>query len=241
MPGLSILFPHYGRGKSGNGVFQAVNRRRDLWRRMHSNLKNYQTVSLDLVLEAENVKHFFPLLQRGFMFKARVDCSIKAILCEQVGLNPEYVEDRVKTIFLDGKTVDDMDSAVVKDGSTLALSAAMPGLVGAILRRGGHLALLRSQATYREENKPSSPREGLVVLKLFNLIVEELGPLFLKAGIFVRGGDLKGFFLSLPEEFWVGCKTAKLDGQEVGCDHLREMTWLETCDRVMMRVKDDVR
>lgn len=241
MPGLSILFAHCGRGKSGNGVFQAENRGRDLWRKMLSNLKNYQTVSLDLLLEAEKVKDFFSLLQRGFMLKARVDCSIKTILCEQVGLNPEYVEDRIKTIFLDGKTVDNIDLAVVKDGSTLALSAAMPGLVGAILRRGGHLALLRSQATYREGNKPSSSREGLVVLKLFNLIVEELGPLFLRAGIFVRGEDLKSLFLSLPEEFWAGCKTANLDGQEVGCNHLRELTWLETCDRVMLRVKSDVR
>jgi hypothetical protein len=208
---------------------------------MHSNQRNFQTVILDLVLEAERVKDFFPLLQRGFMFKARVDHSIKTLLCEQVGLKPEYVEDRIKTIFLDGKAVDDIDSAIIKDGSTLALSAAMPGLVGAILRRGGHLALLRSQATYREVNKPSSPREGLVVLKLFNLLVDELGPLFLRTGIFVGGGDLKDLLLSLPEEFWAGCKTAHLDGQEVGCDRLRGMTWLKTSDRVMVRVKDDIR
>jgi hypothetical protein len=86
---------------------------------MYSNLKNDQTVNLDLVLEAEKVQDFFPLLQRGFMFKARVDCSIKTLLCEQVGLKPEYVEDRIKTIFLDGKAVDDIDSAIIKDGSTL--------------------------------------------------------------------------------------------------------------------------
>ena len=208
---------------------------------MHSNQKNYQTVNLDLVLEAERVKDFFPLLQRGFMFKARVDHSIKTLLCEQVGLKPEYVEDRIKIIFLDGKAVDDIDSAIIKDGSTLALSAAMPGLVGAILRRGGHLALLRSQATYREGNKPSSPREGLVVLKLFNLLVDELGPLFLRTGIYVGGGDLKDLIQCLTEEFWAGCKTAHLDGQEVGCNRLRRLTWLKNYDRVMVRVKVDIR
>jgi hypothetical protein len=80
-----------------------------------------------------------------------------------------------------------------------------------------------------------------VVLKLFNLLMDELGPLFLKAGILVRGGDLSGFLVSVPEEFWAGCKTAHLDGREVGCDHLRGMVWLKTCDHVMVRVEGDVR
>jgi hypothetical protein len=189
-----------------------------------------------LTLDAEGIQDFFPLLQRGVMVKVQVGCSIKTMLCKQWGLSTEYVEDRVKTIFLDGKAVDDIDSAIIKDGSTLALSAAMPGLAGAILRRGGPLALLRTQTTHREEKKYSSRREGMVVLKLFNLLVRELGPTFLKRAIFVRREDFKGFLTSLTEEFWGGCTAATLDGLNVGLDDLREMKWLKDCDFVMLQV-----
>lgn len=203
-------------------------------------MKNYPTVSLSLTLEPDKIQGFFPLLQRGFMVKVQIGCSIKTMLCEQFGLDPEYVEDRIQTIFLDGKTVDDIDSAIIKDGSTLAFSAAMPGLVGATLRRGGHLALLRSGITHRGERTPVSRREGMVALKLFNLIVTELGPTFLKRGIVVRREDLEGLLVGLPGEFWGGCKAAIVDGQEVGLDHLLGMTWLDNYDFAMLRVHGDL-
>ncbi len=197
-------------------------------------------MSLLLTLEAERIQDFFPLLQRGFMVKVRVGWSIKTMLCKQWGLSTEYVDDRVKTIFLDGKAVDDIDSAIIKDGSTLALSAAMPGLAGAILRRGGPLAILRSQTTHREEKKHPSHREGMVVLKLFNLLLDELGPRILKEGIHVRREDLYSQLKSFPEEFWAGCKLAEVDGQEVSLDYLMSMKWLENYDLVMLRVEGDV-
>jgi hypothetical protein len=174
------------------------------------------------------------------MIKVQVGCSIKTMLCKQFGLSAHYVEDRVKTIFLDGKAVDDIDSAIIKDGSTLALSAAMPGLAGATLRRGGPLALLRSQTTHREEKKYFPRREGMVVLKLFNLLVNDLGLRFLKEGIFVRRENVDGFLLSLPEEFWAGCKVAKVDDYVVGSDYLLDMKWLGNNDLVMLRVEGDL-
>jgi hypothetical protein len=198
--------------------------------------EKYSTVSLHLILEADKIRSFFPLLQGGFMVKIQVGCSVKDVLCKQFGLSSRYVEGRIKTIFLDGRPVDDINSAIVKAGSALALSAAMPGLAGATLRRGGHLALLRSQTTHREGKRAITRREGMIVLKLFNLLVGEMGPSFLKKGIFIRPGDLKGFLTTLPEEFWGGCKGATLDGRTVGLDDLREMNWLKGCDIVMLQV-----
>ncbi len=203
-------------------------------------MKHYSTVSLHLTLEAEGIQDFFPLLERGVMVKVRVGWSIKTVLCKQWGLSREYVEDRVKTIFLDGKAVDDIDSAIIKDGSTLALSAAMPGLAGAILRRGGPLALLRSQTTHREEKKHRSRREGMVVVKLFNLLLDELGPRFLREGIYVTGEDLDRYLTSFPTEFRAGCKVAEVDGQEVSVDYLMSMKWLKNDGLVMLRIKAGV-
>ena len=204
-------------------------------------MKNRPRVSLGLIIEPDMIQGFFPLLQRGFMVKVQVGCSIKTMLCTQLGLDPEYVEDRIQTIFLDGKTVDDIDSTIIKDGSTLALSAAMPGLAGATLRKGGHLALLRSQTTHRGEKKEIARREGMVVLKLFNLVINELGPTFLKRGILIGRKDLESLLKSLQGEFWAGCKVAYVDGQEVGLNHLLGMKWLNGYDFVMLRVEPDIR
>jgi hypothetical protein len=197
-----------------------------------------RTVSLRLNLDADAIHTFFPLLQQGFMVKAQVGCSIKTTLCNQFGLSPQYVETRIKTIFLDGKPVDDIDSAIVKEGSTLALSAAMPGLAGAILRSGGQLAPLRGEIAHREGNQALTRREGMVIVKLFNLIMDELGPIFLKRGILLRREHLENFLVGLGEDSWAGCRGAQADGQKVELDDL--LKCLDGYNLVMLRVHCDV-
>jgi hypothetical protein len=98
-----------------------------------------------MCLEDELIPRFFQLLQQGFAVKVQAGCSVKTLLCEQLGLSPEYLEERIQTIFLDGRPVDDVNSAIIEDGSTLALSAAMPGLAGATLRKGGYYAPMRGR------------------------------------------------------------------------------------------------
>ena len=83
---------------------------------------------------------FFSLLRHGFMVETQVDCRIKTVLCNVLDLGDNYVEDRIKTFFLDAKPVDDISTASVSDGSVLELSGATPGSAGATLRRGGRLA-----------------------------------------------------------------------------------------------------
>ena len=162
------------------------------------------------------------------MVKAEVGSTIESLLCQQFGLSQEYLEKRIQTIFLDGKPVDDVDSAIVKQGSTLALSAAMPGLVGATLRRGGYYAPMRSQISYREETGSQAIHEDMIFLKLFNLLLKELGPSFLKRGIWVKGKDLSDLFKRQPDDFWARCKEAKLDGEEIDLKTLKEINWVNT-------------
>jgi len=175
------------------------------------------------------------------MVKIRVGCSIKTVLCEQFGLSTEYLEDRIKTILLDGKPVDSVDSAIVREGAHLALSAAMPGLAGAVLRRESPLGSLRRQITHTQTGETVSRRKGTIVLKLFNLVLAELGPTFLREGILLRGDDLRRFFMNLLGEFWAGCREARLDGEEVTLDHLLGFQWLQNHDTVMLHIDSDVR
>ena len=182
---------------------------------------------LCLYLDKRLIPNFFYLLQQGFVVKVQAGSSIKTFLCEQLGLSPEYIEKRIQTLFMDGRPVDDIDSAIVKDGSTLALSAAMPGLVGAILRKGGYYTSMRSTISYREEREFEPPREATVSLKLFNILLREIGPTFLKKGLWIQGKDLADFLKRQSDDFWAGCKKAHLDGETLDLNRLSGNEWAD--------------
>ena len=166
------------------------------------------------------IRSFFPLLQRGFSFGALVGCSIRELLCEQLGLDEAYVTQRISTIFLDGKPVDDIDTVLVRDGAVLSLSAAMPGLVGAAMRRGGAYAYLRNSITAGESGDRESQRPGLVQMKLFNMVMEELGPGFLRRGIIASVPELMDFFREQAPVFRAAIIKATLNGTPVAPDLL---------------------
>jgi len=174
----------------------------------------HSSLSLEFYLPPEQISCFFPLLQKGFMVKTRVGVSVQSFLKDHFGLSPEYLRDRVKTIFLDGKSVDDLDKTLILDGSSLALSAAMPGLAGAVLRRGSPFAGLRSRVAEGEKGLPEKPEEGFVSLKLFNLLLPELGPLFLRKGILISREDFLEFWGQFPGGTRRGWEKAWVNGKE---------------------------
>jgi hypothetical protein len=88
---------------------------------------------LTLKLDPEVMSVFNPLLSGGFSVCAPSGISIKAYICSYLGIDSDYFENRIQTLFLDGSPVDDPETAVLKKGSVLALSGAMPGLAGATL------------------------------------------------------------------------------------------------------------
>jgi len=168
---------------------------------------------------------FFQLLGHGFSMDVQTGCSVKELLCRQFGIPEDYLDERIKTIFLNATVVDDLSSATVNEGSTLALSGAMPGLVGAILRSGGFYAAMRSQISY-DQNKPSSlTRTGKITLKLLNLVVKELGPSFLERGIWFNGGKLQEFIKHHLEELKASHAVSELDGKPVEINNLLGLDW----------------
>src|SRR5664280_2432128 len=80
---------------------------------------------------------FSGLLQRGVFCPLAEPCSVGDFLPGHLAFDPDDVRDRIATVFLDGSVVDDLVTATIPPGSTLTLSAAMPGLVRATQRRGG--------------------------------------------------------------------------------------------------------
>ena len=157
-------------------------------------MESISPTHISIALERERLGDFFPIMQRGFFVTAWLPCTAGNLLHEQFGIDSAYIAERITTIFIDGKAIDDPDEALVSDRSTIALSAAMPGVVGASMRRGSFYAAMRDAVTYTEREIPSESFAGVVRIKIFNLLLTELGPGFLKRGIIMTPSDLSEIF-----------------------------------------------
>jgi hypothetical protein len=151
-----------------------------------------------LHLASEQLNTFYPLLQKGVAVPAHVACTLKSLLCDQFAIPSDYVTDRITTVFLDNRPVDDLDCTIVQDGSRVTLSAAMPGLVGATMRRGGFYAALRQGISHVVDSATVADECGTVRLKLFNLLLAELGPLVLARGLILNPGELADLLELFP-------------------------------------------
>ena len=191
---------------------------------------------LVLQLEAGQISALFWLLQSGFVVTGvEVGCSVRAFLAAQLGMSQEFIRDCISTIFLDGKPVDDVNTAVVRDGSRLALSSALPGLVGATMRSGGVLASLRSSITYKETGICTGGT-GTIHVKLFNMVMEEAGPDLLRTGILVSGPDLETF-LKKNSGLVEACQGISLDNQSIDCRSLANRQLFADRGHVRLSVK----
>jgi hypothetical protein len=160
--------------------------------------------------------HFAPLLGGGFLLSGAAGTSMESFLRDAAGIAADYLKDRVQTLFLDGRAVDDPRAAVVTNGSVISLSAAMPGLAGAVLRRSGVYAAMRRPISHEAAGRAGDERARITVtLKLFNLIARELGPTFLAKGILMESDGLRDFLERQGRWLWAGGDTAEVDGRGI--------------------------
>lgn len=162
----------------------------------------------------------------GFKLRVRLGGSVRELLCGQLGVESDYLDDRIGTIFLNNKVVDDPDTAIVTADSTLALSAAMPGIAGAVLRKGSHYAPMRSQLSHNSRSVcPPADHEGDLIVKLFNMVQQELGPRLLSRGVEISGHALSELLHRRLDAFRTGLLAAELDGEPVATELILETDW----------------
>lgn len=202
---------------------------------MKTECKNNVVTKIGLTVKPDRMSLFSSLLGQGFTLKSRTGISVRDLLCHQIGVSDDYLDQRIQTIFLDGKVVDDVDTAVIRQESSLALSAAMPGLAGAVLRRDGAYAAMRSQISHKNNTADGTAENGTVTLKLFNLVALELGPLFLKQGIWITGKNLENFFQRVPDFFWDGCRIVEIDGISQDIRKIPLMEWRQ--EQIFLKLK----
>lgn len=193
------------------------------------------TLEIDLI--GDRLTSFSPLLQRGVTVRLGEETNVSNFLCHHLGIEPEFVEHAITTIFLNGKPVDDLDKATLGNGDTLALSAAMPGLVGATMRRKGLVASLRCTISYRENGRRAQAGESItIVLKLFNLMIEALGPALLKRGVLIERGGWEEFLIRSRPDFWELCQAVKLNGRQVHPRGAAPLPWPESVGWINLKV-----
>jgi uncharacterized protein (DUF2164 family) len=173
-------------------------------------------------------------LGQGFSVDTHSGVTVKDLLCKQLGIHEDYLAQRIQTIFLNAKVVDDVNTAIVAEGSTLALSGAMPGLVGAILRGGGYYAAMRNQLSHMEAELSSQAQSAKITLKLMNLVAKELGPIFLQQGIWLKGQTLREFIECRMDDLKAGCMVCELDRKPIEFTSLTGIDWRD--DMVLLQV-----
>jgi len=181
---------------------------------------------LSLTARPTALESFCLLTGGGFKIRVKTGESVKDLLCGQLGIDTSYFDCRIATIFLDSSAVDDPETAVVSAGATLALSAAMPGVAGAMLRSGGHYSPMRSAISHDARSTESTGhREADITLKLFNMLQLELGPAFLERGIRLPGAALADLFKRRGRKLRSLIEAAEIDGQTVGIDDVLNADW----------------
>lgn len=175
--------------------------------------------SLEAEFTSELLRIFFPLFQSGVGVEVQLGCSIQELLTEQFGIAADYVSGRITTIFLNSKAVDKVGTAIIRDHDVLALSGAMPGLVGATMRSGGYYAAMRGAMTYNDDRVIPVGQRGVITLKLFNLLLGELGPRLLRRGCLLRADRWREFLTQQPEQ--LRTRGYRIDGRPVPVDRFR--------------------
>lgn len=188
-------------------------------------MDNFIKDSLRLKMNADRMPIFFQLLEQGFRVNVPAGCSIRDILCQILDIDTDYLEDRIQTIFLNNSPIDDLETAVTHEGATLALSAAMPGLAGAILRKSGFYASMRSSLSPDKVRKNETGEQIRIVVKCFNLVARELGAGLLHKGVRIVGLNLQQFFARNTETFLAGCISARADGRDIEPEKIPAMRW----------------
>jgi hypothetical protein len=165
----------------------------------------YTSPKLHLTVVTDQLLLFTTLLQSGIEIQTSAGTDIGSFLGDLQGFTPEYLASSVETIFLNGTPVDNLQQPISGEEPVLAISAAMPGLAGAIFRKNSIHSALRSDTESLESFRNSTTLS--VTLKLFNSIAKERGEELLHSGIHIKTTKFMTFLEKRPslKNYITGC------------------------------------
>jgi hypothetical protein len=164
---------------------------------MMTSIDHTTSIPLEITVRADAIDRFTILFQSGIMLTVNSGVPVGVFMSSLPGFDIDYISDTVQTIFLDGNAIDDLEQPLTRQDHVLALSAAMPGLAGAIFRRNSLCAALRTRSDNPRTSEKSN-HELCILLKLFNTIALEKGGEILRSGGIISGENLLSFFQQRP-------------------------------------------
>ncbi len=177
-------------------------------------MDNQQPLSyLQLTVVAEKLPLFTTVLQSGIEIMTPAGSSLGQFLGALPGFTAEYLANVVQTIFHNGTAVDDLTILFSGEKPVIALSAAMPGLAGAIFRRNSFHKALRSE-TKDAQPETHAKQPLAVTLKLFNVIALDRGKELFAMGVCLPAEVLASFFSKRPA-LLKEILLMKLDGKDI--------------------------
>ena len=144
--------------------------------------------SVTLNCSESNLIRLATVLQSGFIKAGTEGDSIYSFLLSLPGFTEDYLLREVQTIFYNGDALDDLDSALAGSFATIALGSAMPGLAGAIMKKGSVCGAFRKTRTVQNVSRQGDPVQ--VRVKLFNTIARDRGPRLFNTGLRLDTHDL---------------------------------------------------
>lgn len=186
------------------------------------------------------IDRLIPLFGAGVGIKTVADVRLMALLCDQLGIDSDYVDRRVQTIFVNGRAVDYTEQVEIPADAVIALSAAMPGLAGATFRKGGLFAGFRKDISHNASTaRNSAHQETMVTLKLFNLVAKEIGAHLLSKGVWVKGKTLETHLNLIDPPLFAEMGEVLWDGRSIPAGHLRDIHWTDDWLRLEVHPSDD--
>jgi hypothetical protein len=180
------------------------------------------------------ISRFSTLLQSGFYLEAPQGIQLGELLFTLPGFTEEYVKSRIETIFLDGLPVDELEQQLFGEELVIALSAAMPGLAGAIFRKGGVHASLRTE-TAAQAVQSATATAIRIRIKLFNVIAAQRGADVLCKGCEIMTADLLKYLAYRPA-LLAGITTITMN--DTPCETQELLAILHQEERIQLFIKE---
>lgn len=140
-------------------------------------------------------------LQKGFFLDGVSGMSVHDLLREVLHFDDEFIEQTVRTIFLNNGPVDDIYETRIKDGDRMALGSAMPGLVGIVMGRDNPYKSFRDDISEHDNQVDDSHEPIRVSMKLFSVLTLKTRDDVLKRGIIAESQALHDFLQDKAE--WI--------------------------------------
>jgi hypothetical protein len=202
---------------------------------MSNECEPQQMKAIELIVQTEALPRFTTLLQSGIYVDLDQGTSIGEFLFALPGFSEEYVNKSVQTIFLNGLPADNLQQQLFGKEAVIAISAAMPGLAGAIFRKDGVHASLRTTTAAELSSKDALETPITIRLKLFNMIAMDRGEELLSNTCIIAAKSLRAF-LSYRPPLCAAIQKTTLNGEIIDANTLQELLSAE--DLIKLTIRD---